>query len=207
MGRLNGFDRIAPVYDMLAAIAFAGSIKRSQLSLLSYLPTSGQVLILGGGTGWIAEHVLRNSDVEIVYVDASARMISMARAKLAVWADRVQFIHGTEEHLQLTSRVDAVVANFYFDLFDNDRLRDVLAIISTSLHADGRLLVTDFVNDRGWKKLFLRFMYAFFRLVSGLNARSLPRWYSIITESHFEALQQANFFGSFITSVVFRKSA
>lgn len=46
----RGFDRLAPVYDLMADLAFAGRIHASQVALLPGLPPIGRALVIGGGT-------------------------------------------------------------------------------------------------------------------------------------------------------------
>ena len=55
--KLNGFDSIASIYDPIARLFFGNSITESQATFLSEIPV-GKVLILGGGSGWIATEVL-----------------------------------------------------------------------------------------------------------------------------------------------------
>jgi tRNA (cmo5U34)-methyltransferase len=204
MGTLNAFDRIAPVYDALATLAFGGAIRRSQLWQLTHLPPSGRVAILGGGTGWIADSILKTTSARILYVEASSRMISFAKAKLAPWGDRVQYVHGTEADLPQDGSFQVVVANFYFDLFEDDSLPGVLAIIRGALHDDGKLLVADFVDETSWHRKFLRLMYRFFGWATGMRSVRLPRWDSI-TSAIFTPQVAATFFNGFIRSVVYKK--
>jgi tRNA (cmo5U34)-methyltransferase len=205
MGRLNGFDTIAPFYDKLAAFAFAGAIKRSQLSLLNNLPKSGRIAILGGGTGWIAEHILRSTDAFVIYIEASSKMIALSRSRLDSWRGRVEFIHGTEESMGGAGRLDAVIANYYFDLFDDERITHVVHLIKRSLNDEGKLFVSDFVEQRLWHTLLLRLMYAFFRKVAHLQTSKLPRWYDAVCAAGFTSYRERLFFSGFIKSVLFAK--
>src|SRR6187402_1340927 len=78
--RMNGFDRLAPVYDKLAGLVFGKAIVDAQLVFLDRVRAGDRILILGGGTGWLLEKLLRKQPVcEVWYVESSSRMIELTR--------------------------------------------------------------------------------------------------------------------------------
>ncbi len=54
---MNGFNRIAGVYDFLAKLVFGKHIRRSQEHFLKMVIQQNKVLVLGGGSGWILESI------------------------------------------------------------------------------------------------------------------------------------------------------
>src|SRR5688572_10145370 len=110
---LNRFNRVAGVYDILARMVFGRSIQQAQLHFLNELPTQGNILILGGGTGWILKSILKVRPlITIWFVEASDAMIAKAKQQAGNDEARIHFIHGTEETLVPEVQFDAVLANF-----------------------------------------------------------------------------------------------
>jgi ubiquinone/menaquinone biosynthesis C-methylase UbiE len=170
-----GFDRLAPVYDLLARIAIGREIRRSQLPFLNFLSKRHKLLILGWGTGWILPPLRKvNPLLRIDYVDISGGMIE--RARRTVNEDsRVQFIVGAVENIPDTG-YDCVITNFYLDLFDERNLENVIEHIKNSLQADALWIVTDFVCETKWHEWMVAIMYRFFRWVTGILTVKLPGW-------------------------------
>jgi tRNA (cmo5U34)-methyltransferase len=202
-GALNGFDRIAPIYDRLTRIVFGKSIFNSQIFFLGQLPENGKVLILGGGTGWIAAEVLKVKNVEIVLIDASEKMIAIAREQNPEH-ERIRFIHGTEANIP-EEKFDGVITNFYFDLFETKELCSVVDRILSALTERSIWIATDFVNEKWWHSVHLAVMYTFFRITSSLKTKKLPDWQTIIN-SRFELFGRKDFFSGFIRTCCYRVS-
>jgi tRNA (cmo5U34)-methyltransferase len=204
MSRLNTFNRIAAFYDIAAFLVFGTAIRKAQLHFLSAVPSTGNILILGGGTGWIAEAVLRNSASKIVYVEASDKMISIARKKLKAFLHRVQFVHGTEADIGNEHTFEAVITNFYLDLFSDASLPFVVEIIRARIKETGVWLVTDFVARNWWHKRLLRLMYSFFRITSAVTVSKLPAWEAAITAAGCQGVAEKFFYAGFIRSAIYR---
>lgn len=202
MRKLNQFDGIAWVYDSLARVAFLGRIRKAQCYFLKRIPNEGDVLILGGGTGWILEELLRlRPAVKICYVEASQKMIEKARSYGK--GHDVLFIHGTEFGIPDGKRYDVIITNFYFDLFRNVELPGIVDRVQSFLKPEGLWLVSEFCSDRRWMRTYLKLMYSFFRLTCGLTNYGLPMWRKRLHDAQFKAVAQQRFFGGFIDSSVF----
>lgn len=204
--KAGGFDAIAPMYDALAAMVFWRSIRNAQLFYLSEIRKGGRVLILGGGTGWLLAELLRsNPGCEIWYVETSARMIDIARSNIDnLPKARIHFIHGTQALLPLHIMYDAVIANFYFDLFSTPSLEPLLKQIHSVILPNGKLLVSDFVNNNlWWQSALLSVMYVFFRGICKIEASKLPDWQRLLIHCKFKLKFSKGFYGNFIRSVVY----
>jgi len=206
MRLLNQFDTIAPFYDRLAALVFGRSIRRAQTHHLKSLPQTGNVLLLGGGTGWLAVEMLRHSDLTMVYIEASQRMLAIAKKKLSAFDSRVHFIHGTESSIP-PGTYDIIVTNFFLDLFDGPKLNEVISHLRRSMHRDSRWLVTDFVSDQSWHRLYLSVMYFFFRATCGIEVRRLPPWEEALASAGFRKDGEAAYFGGFMKTILGKISA
>ena len=79
----KGFDLIAPYYDSLARLVFGDSIRHCQLEYLDKIPPGAQVLILGGGTGWLLGELMKiNPSCRVWYLESSIKMLEMTKGKV-----------------------------------------------------------------------------------------------------------------------------
>ncbi|MBS1488917.1 MAG: class I SAM-dependent methyltransferase [Bacteroidetes bacterium] len=200
---LNRFNRIAPVYDRLATLVYGSSIRKAQVYFLNQIPDNAQVLILGGGSGWILQELFcKKPHVQVCYIEAASAML--AYAKIKADKQRVQFIHGTENDIPPGELYDVVITNFYLDLFSDESLRRVLQTIQPQLKKNSMWLATDFVNQIWWHKLMLKVMYTFFRAVSNIGNNKLPDWNKVMLEMGGRKRGSMFFYGNFIETTVFQ---
>lgn len=206
MVTLNGFDPIAKIYDKLARIVFGRSIRDSQLHFLSLIPVNAEILILGGGTGWILNEILKIKPASrIWYVEASAEMISLSKKNSV--STNICFIHGTEDNIPPSQNFDVVVTNFYLDLFAYEKLPEVIDKILPRLKREFIWIATDFVNEgKWWQNVLLKIMYFFFGIVSNIDSKHLPDWISILQKSRLHLIDSKCFYSGFIKTSVFRWS-
>lgn len=203
---LNGFDAVANTYDFLARLIFGNSLRQSQFHFLSRIPNGSNVLILGGGSGEILMELRRQKpSCKICYVEASEKMMILTKAKVQT-ANAIQFIHGTERSIPADRTFDAVITNFYLDLFSNTSLTNIIKLIKSSLASNGIWLVSDFVRtNKTWQRILLTTMYKFFRVVAGIEASALPDWTDKLREAGLQESESLTFFKGFIKSAVFRE--
>jgi len=200
----NQFDRIARVYDALATLVFGKSIVASQRFFLSEIPPQANVLVLGGGTGWILHEIAKtNGSCEIWYIDASAKMIEHARKNAG--ALRVHFIHGTEDDIPPAIPFNVLITNFYLDLFDEQSLDAVVRKVTFSLTDNACWIVTDFLDRKRWQRLLLAVMYSFFNVVAHLENRHLPDWNAAIQRRGYRKIDSGLFYRGFIESAIFKR--
>lgn len=205
---MNGFDRVAPVYDKLARLVFGKAITRAQTRFLSEIDSNSEVLILGGGTGWLlAGLVASKPDCRVTYIDASEKMIDMAQEKIRGYEHSVSFIHGTEREIPSASTYDVVITNFYLDLFNMHSCRAVCGLIRSHCRPGSWWLACDFVNRTWWHGALLKTMYIFFRFTAGLGTVHLPDWQTHIKDTGFTEIGAQYYTGKFICSALYRLRA
>jgi tRNA (cmo5U34)-methyltransferase len=202
--KTNGFDRVAGVYDFLAQLVLGKAIKESQTFFLNDIPDGSKVLILGGGTGWILESLLAvKPNVKVCYIEPSPRMMALSKRKIST--DNIQFITGTEVNIPQSSGFDAVITNFYLDLFNNDTLEDVLKTITGSLRPKSVWIATDFIHSTSlWHRFLLKIMYRFFSVIAGIQATTLPHWEISLERHQLTTLRTQLFHSGFIRSKLLR---
>jgi SAM-dependent methyltransferase len=202
---MSNFDAIANVYDRLSQFVFGSSMQRAQTLFLDEIPPAARVLILGGGTGWLlAELLARNPTCQVWYIEASAKMLELTKAKVKQADNTVHFIQGTENSIPQDVLFDAVITHCYLDLFMEHTCRKVICKIRSSIHSRSLWLVSDFINTTWWQGAMLVVMYFFFRIVCNVQVRELPEWKKLIAEGGFVEVRSQEFFQQFIVSSLFR---
>jgi tRNA (cmo5U34)-methyltransferase len=203
---LNRYDSIAAVYDRLAKMMFGNQIIISQLHFLTSVPDGSSVLILGGGTGLIAKELLKiRPGCRIAFIDASAKMISIAKMNNVSALTNIRFVHGTEDDIP-PDHYDVVITNFFLDLFSPGELDFVLQKIKRRLTLSAIWLVADFQKPKTlWQKFVLAFMYRFFGLVTRLKNRELPMLFEQIEKIGFDKIETAELASGFIKTAVLKR--
>src|SRR6476660_3262445 len=90
------FDAVAPWYRALERIAFGNALQRARVAWLGEISSPRRALIIGEGDGRFLSELLRtHSTVEVDCVDASERMLALARQRLRHTAARpwVHFLY------------------------------------------------------------------------------------------------------------------
>lgn len=200
----KGFNLLAPVYSGLSKLIFGKSIERAQLHFLDCIDSTHHVLFLGGGSGEVLHALVRKYPaVKIDYIDLSPNMIELAKRKTGS-SSSVNFITGTEQNIP-DRDYSVVITNFYLDLFSNERLNEVIDIIKPRLADNVTWLATDFISEKAWHRIFLKIMYVFFKIVTGIQANSLPDWQSALSNAGFREFTSRKFYGGFIKSSVYKR--
>lgn len=212
----SGFDRVVSFYDPLARIVFGDAQLQAQKVLLPFIRENSDVLIVGGGSGWLLEQVLKTGNgLRIVYLDASPRMVSRARDKtfkqIAACKNEVQFRVGTEKAIQSEEAFDVIITPFLLDLFPDQRLATLMKGLNAALRKDGQWLFADFwpVEQPAplWQRLLLKAMYIFFGAVSGVRATRLPDFSHHFKELQMQEIYTESFYKGMIQAKVFMKQS
>ncbi len=201
---LNGFDKIAWLYDPLARLLFGDRLMRAQSALLHHIKPKSRVLILGGGTGAIVVELLKKQpDCQITFVDASQAMLRRARQRLGLRSN-IEYIHGTEASIPSREPYTVVITPFYLDMFTEEQLMIVVPQIHAHLSASAVWLVADFCSKETlWQRVQLAVMYRFFRMTTGIAANTLPDWNKSLKENGWTKLESKPI-DRFIEAAIFR---
>ncbi|GAB3996818.1 hypothetical protein GCM10028807_40390 [Spirosoma daeguense] len=201
------FDLIAPVYDILATLVFGRRLLRAQVVWLTQIPANASVLIVGGGTGWLLEQVLKRCQPKrVVYLEKSQKMIDLATQRMAKrkLLGRVEFRVGDELLLSADERFNVVMTPFVLDLFTENTLRSrFIPQLRNVLKTDSYWFVTDFVRPLvWWQKLLLWLMLRFFRTTAHIEAKQLADWQKLLTETELKLLLRSAQVSGMVSSEV-----
>ncbi|MBO3698906.1 class I SAM-dependent methyltransferase [Roseivirga sp. E12] len=200
----NDFDKIAPLYDLLANLAFGKTLERAQKTYLHKIEPASKLLIVGGGTGKIIQWIPEGLDLKIDYVELSGRMLDRARSRLSK-GNEIDFVHGDAREQE--GSYDVIIANFFLDCFSTSQLEQVLMHVKNQLNSAGSLLITDFYpSDRPRHKLLLKTMHWFFRVISQLDADGLINIHEQTKLAGFEPSDIQFFRKGSVFSAVYERS-
>jgi ubiquinone/menaquinone biosynthesis C-methylase UbiE len=206
----NNYDPIARYYDFLHYLVFGQSEINAQIELLGYIAPGSEVLIVGGGTGWILEKiaVLQPGGLRITYVESSAKMMEMSRKRNA-GHNQVEFVLSPVEELDAAAVYDCILTGFVFDNFSADKAAAIVRQLGLALRDGGYWLYTDFYLSKGrrklWKAVLLKAMYIGARIICKVEASKLPDMESIFGEAGYAPVYTSFHYSRFIQSVVYRK--
>ncbi|SOD81450.1 class I SAM-dependent methyltransferase [Spirosoma fluviale] len=184
----GNFNWIAPVYDALAFLVFGRKLQRAQGIFLDRIPPKASVLLVGGGTGWLLEQLLvRCKPERVLYLETSSQMVARATRRMARKSlpGTVIFWVGDETTLDPSNQFDVILTPFLLDLFNEQTLQNrLIPSLLRVLKPGGMWLVTDFVLPPAWwQKVLLWTMIRFFRLIAGIETRTLANWQQCLTDA------------------------
>lgn len=172
------FDRIAPFYRTMEFVTAGGKLQVCRTAFLGEIRVPRKILIAGEGHGrFLLECVRRFPDARIVVVDSSARMLEIARRKVA--SDRVEFVQADFlEFIGPSGDFDLIVTHFFLDCFTAEELPQVIVKLARMASPAADWLLADFeiapAGAARWRsQIIVGMLYRFFKGVTGLRASSL----------------------------------
>jgi len=191
-------DRIAHWYRWLEYAAFGGALRRRREAFLFELGNPQNVLVLGDGDGrFLQLFTALYPQASIDAVDVSEQMIELARAR----APRATFHLADAREFVFEKEYDLAAAHFFFDCFETSELSPMLARIKTRTW-----LISEFRNTP-WSWPLLRGLYFFFRLTTGLRAKSLPKHRSVLEGLGYRMEHEQRALGGLIVSEMWALTA
>ncbi|MBL8096659.1 MAG: methyltransferase domain-containing protein [Anaerolineales bacterium] len=177
-------------YDLVTRILSLGRVGalREQTMQRAGPQPGERVLDVGCGTGRLTHLARRRvGEAGVVYgIDASPKMIAVARAKAAQEGLAVDFRVGLIEALDFPDQsLDVVLSNVMFHHLPDDLQEQGLAEIFRVLKPGGRLLVVDLQRPMGFIGHVQMTLFAHGALINGVEA--LPRR---MRPLGFEAIEQ-----------------
>lgn len=199
------FDFVAPYYDFISKLVFGSVIEKTKTSLFSRITHGSKVLFIGGGSGYSLEILLNTKkNLVIDFVDASHKMILQAKNRVKESSD----IKFHQIHIEEFSgdSYDFVITEFFFDLFDEKKIVELVKIISSKTNKKGNWIDTDFRESLNFKnKIILKLMYQFFKITIKIASNKLVYTKPIFKKAGFQIIAEKKSHTSFISSIVFAK--
>lgn len=203
------YDPIARYYDGISRLVFGNSIRRAQQFLLKAIRAESEILIVGGGTGWILEDIaeVHKQGLKITYVDQSANMIEISKGRY-IGQNDVVFICQPIQTAKLKGKFDVVIIPFLFDNFSQLTINHIFQKIDLHLNVDGLWLFADFTSktEKLWTKILLKLMYSFFGRLCNLETSTLPDFAGSFQNNNYQIISEASFYKGFIRSIIYQKT-
>ncbi|MDP9099101.1 MAG: class I SAM-dependent methyltransferase [Verrucomicrobiota bacterium] len=212
------FDSIAPAYRTLETIAFGGDLQRARIACLGEIETPRRALIVGEGNGRFLCELLRvHPTVEVDCVDASERMLELARQRVErevpARANQIDFV---SQDISAWSpkghQFDLIVTHFFLDCFSETRISEIVAKLSRNADVNAIWLLADFcVPAREAARLraglWLSAMYRFFRITAGIEATELADPSPFLREAGFALASHHLFRSGMVKSERWRRTS
>jgi ubiquinone/menaquinone biosynthesis C-methylase UbiE len=201
------FNNSAWFYDRLSRLVYGKALISAQVYLLQYVSPNANILIVGGGTGWILEELtkIHPSGLNITYAEVAPKMIALSQ-KRNISNNHVVFINDAIENVALSSNFDVVITPFLFDNFTEQTTSKVFNHIHSQLKSSGLWLNCDFqLSGKLWQNILLKSMFLFFRIICDIEASQLPDIEKHFAIHNYKCIEQQTFFGDFIISKVYLK--
>ena len=211
------FDAIAPWYRTLETIAFGADLQRARVACLGEISTPRRALIVGEGNGrFLSELLRRHPNIAVDCVDASERMLELARRqierRLPVDATHVRFLrHDITSWTPPEASYDLIVTHFFLDCFSEARIADIVNRLSRAATPNAIWLLADFfVSAQGFARvragLWVSAMYRFFQFTSGIEARELVDPSPFLRGIGFVLASQHSFRSGMVKSQLWRNT-
>jgi tRNA (cmo5U34)-methyltransferase len=204
----NGFNLLAPVYDLLARLVFGKCIDTSQCHFFGTAVSVKSTLAAGGGTGrFFEEYFKQHPDSQLVFIEKSPTMIAKARFR-KIRHMNISFVRSDFLTYSETDSYDLVLLPFFLDMFTDESVERIVKSLTQISKPNTLLIVTDFVEQekRGLKSLLIRCMYLFFRLTCDIEADRLPKWQEAFAGTGWNIKQSATYCKGMIGTYLLARS-
>jgi ubiquinone/menaquinone biosynthesis C-methylase UbiE len=204
----SNYDNSAWFYDSLSRVIFGKAQVNAQIYLLNFIPVRSNILIIGGGTGWILNELanIHPFGLSITYVEISNKMMQLA-LKQDAGKNHVTYVNTDITLFKPDAPFNVIITPFLLDNFNNSGLDKLLEQLSPYLQSDGMWLCTDFAETgKWWQRLLMQSMYVFFKLLCNIDANQLPDIDACFLKHHYQTGAQKLFYADFIISKQYLKS-
>lgn len=197
---LADFDRVAHIYRWGEYLALGPLLQRTRTTLLSELAPATTALVLGDGDGRFTAALLRRRpDVRVLAVDCSRAMLALLERRCSFAANRLTLreadVRALAPVVASLPPPDLVATHFLLDCLTQAEVNQLAGKLAAVLPEHGQWLISEFAVPRRqpWRllgALYVRTLYAAFRVLTGLHTQRLPEIGPALTAAGFERLHR-----------------
>ncbi len=210
-------DPVAKAYRWLEYLRFGRMLERCRFIMLPHLQPVSRALLIGDGDGrFLKELTERWPGAQIDSIDVSARMLQLAQRRIASErmgrAQQIRFYQADIRTARLPdANYDLIACQFLFDVFSTAELSPLIKRIAEHSNSKAQWVVSEFdLPSCGWPRIFARFwiklMYKFFRIATGLVNQTLPEWRPLLLRAGFIPVKRVDWKQGFIVSELWQRT-
>ncbi|KRP37619.1 MAG: hypothetical protein ABS34_02045 [Opitutaceae bacterium BACL24 MAG-120322-bin51] len=209
---------IARFYKLIESVTIGRSLLDARLAHLQRLaagPAIQHALLVGEGNGsFLLPFAQQFPNTLITVLDQSPAMLRVAQVRLeaaGIDTTRITFRRADLTVEQLPEGCyDLLVTLFFFDNFDAATVRHIVPVLERASMPTAQWILSDFqVPNSGWRRvrarIWLTILYAFFRCVAGIPARSVPPTEAILATTSFKQTARSTYCGEMLYSTLYRR--
>ena len=144
----RSYNIVAWFYETTARWYSFGQIGASKAWQVQHLEPGDRVTYAGVGTGEDALLAAR-AGAAVTCVDPASKMLQRAQRRIEAEGLSAEFICADINAVEADGSYDAVAANYFFTLFDDVTMVEVMDHLAAMLKPGGRFMVADFTPQRG----------------------------------------------------------
>ncbi|MGC2638734.1 MAG: methyltransferase [Acidobacteriaceae bacterium] len=206
------FDRVARIYRAMEYLSFGPMLERCRFAHLPRLGHARRALMLGDGDGrFTAKLLAANPHLHADAIDASPEMLRLLRERVARSGAAARLTTSCADARgfePLADGYDLVVTHFFLDCLSSAEAEELIARLWPHLAPGAVWVVSEFqVPERGRIRAWLArgvigFLYASFRVLTGLAVREIPPWRELLSGAGFRRGSSGSWLGGLLVSEV-----
>lgn len=182
-------NSIARLYRWIEYAAFGRALQRRRVAFLPEVADARRALVLGDGDGRFLEKLVKeNPRAHFDYVDLSGRMLELARGRAGT--GRVTYHRADALEFALPERgYDLIVTHFFLDCFNEAGAARLVERVARAACPKARWVISEFRESSWWAAVWLRLMYAFFGIATGLETQRLIDHHPLLARNGFRMVR------------------
>lgn len=144
----RNYNAVAWMYSTTSRLYSRGQIGASKAWQIDHLAPGDRVLYAGAGIGEDAE-LAAAAGARVTCVDIAPKMLQRAEQRLEAKGLSAEFICDDVTKLDAPGAFDAVAANYFLDVFEEDVMVRVMNHLISLLRPGGKLMIADWMPNRG----------------------------------------------------------
>jgi len=215
---LMSYSSIARFYKLIESLTIGRSLLDARLAHLERLaegPSIQHALLVGEGNGsFLLPFVQQFPNTLVTVLDESAVMLRVAQNRLdaaGIDTARITFRQADMTTEQLPQgRYDLIVTLFFFDNFAAATVQQIVPALEHASSPSAQWLLSDFqIPASGWRRLrariWLTILYAFFRCLARIPARTVPPTEAILATTSFKQVARETYSVEMLYSTLYER--
>ena len=215
---LMSYSNIARFYKLIESVTIGRPLLDARLAHLKRLaegPAIQHALLVGEGNGsFLLPFAQQFPNTLITVLDESPAMLRVAQNRLeaaGIDTARITFRQADMTTEQLPEgRYDLIVTLFFFDNFDAATVQQIVPALEHASSPSAQWILSDFqIPASGWRRLrariWLTILYAFFRCVAKIPARTVPPAEAILATTSFKQVARKTYSAEMLYSTLYER--